>query len=467
MKKIAPNKFALGVALSAALATSSLKNAPAFCADADRNFASLARPAATQGETATSPLPIKTTQPNANDSVNLTPNVPQETGADPFFSFPETFPPNAFDFAPGSCPSGTCPVAPNSPENRRVALRPTTETPLAANPAIRSVARVYNEYRETLPATGTGVGTINRDVVEKGSGAFVADANGAKYVLTAAHIFRDGRGAITVESVDGRDFPATLVLASEEYDVALLRLETGAAQDVPALVVSSSWPKQGDVVWRAGFGPNETLKSDFGAVKGYVKTSRYNAYETLKIAGVARQGDSGGPICNRSGEIVGVLWGTDGSNVYATYSVRILKTLCDYSAAFVPPELRSEFAAQNESAASPAAEHPAAPRVEPPPATPDNKRLALDKTRPQTLPPAESRPTRQDRIVATRTVAAARRPIDAARNFAREYDRFFWNSVLALLFLLTFSRLAATINESRNGLNGAVPQNANSFNDVA
>lgn len=418
MKKNSPNQLALAVALSAAFAPS----------------ASLARLAETRlGETPTL---------NLNETTDLT---PQETGAEPLFSFTETFaPPNPFDF--DACPSGTCPVAPSFPENRRAALRPEPEN---ENVAIQSVARVYNAYRETLHATGTAVGTMKRDVVEKGSGAFVSDATGAKYVLTAAHIFRDGRGSITVESVDGRDFPATLVLASEEYDVALLRLENGAAQDVPTLTVSPSWPKQGEVVWRAGFGPNETLKTAFGTVKGYVKTSRNDAYETLKIDGAARQGDSGGPICNRSGEIVGVLWGTDGSDVYATYSGRILKTLCDYSAAFAPPELQSQFAAQTENATLPAAEIP----VEPSNATPETERLALNENAPIIEPSNAPRPTFQEKIVATRTVAAVRSPVDAAKNFASECDKFFWNAVLALLFLLTFSRLVATFNEKRNAPN--------------
>lgn len=224
------------------------------------------------------------------------------------------------------CPDGTCPFAPASPT---LAKKPTPP-----HGVVRSIVRVYNAYEETIPPTDASLGPARRRVVEKGSGAVVADSLGTRYVLTAAHIFRDGRGEIATQTTDGRVFPASLALASEECDVALLRVDV--PQDVPALTISASWPRQGETVWRAGFGPDETLKETSGAVKGYVKTDRYATYETLKIDGPARQGDSGGPVYNAAGEIVGVVWGTDGADAYATYCGRVLKTLCDYSPTFAP-----------------------------------------------------------------------------------------------------------------------------------
>ncbi|MBQ2790210.1 MAG: trypsin-like peptidase domain-containing protein [Thermoguttaceae bacterium] len=240
------------------------------------------------------------------------------------------FPP-AFDdlFAPPACPSGTCPLVPAPPQTL-----PNQALPNAPANVVRSVVRVYNAYEETISTADPALGATRRRVVEKGSGAIVADSSGTRYVLTAAHIFRDGRGQITAQTLYGRIFAATLVLASEECDVALLRVDEST--DVPALTISASWPRQGEIVWRAGFGPNEKLKELAGVVKGYVKTDRYAAYETLKIDGPARQGDSGGPVYNASGEIVGVVWGTDGADAYATYCGRVLKTLCDYSPAFAP-----------------------------------------------------------------------------------------------------------------------------------
>lgn len=244
------------------------------------------------------------------------------------------FPPSDDSFAP-TCPNGACPFAETPPQTFQ-----TPTVPHAPAGILRSVVRVYNAYEETISTADAALGPTRRRVVEKGSGAIVADSLGTRYVLTAAHIFRDGRGQITAQSLDGRIFPARLILASEECDVALLRVDL--ARDVPALAISSSWPRQGETVWRAGFGPDEKLQELAGVVKGYVKTDRYATYETLKIDGPARQGDSGGPVYNASGEIVGVVWGTDGSDAYATYCGRVLKTLCDYSPSFAPDAMQAD-----------------------------------------------------------------------------------------------------------------------------
>ncbi len=248
-------------------------------------------------------------------------------------------PPSFDDLLAPVCPNGACPFASDPPRSSQ-----TPPVPTAPDGVVRSVVRVYNAYEETIAGVDAVLGPTRRRVVEKGSGAFVADSVGARYVLTAAHIFRDGRGQITAQSLDGRIFAASLVLASEECDVALLRVD--APSDVPALTIAASWPRQGETVWRAGFGPNETLQELAGVVKGYVKTERYSTYETLKIDGPARQGDSGGPVYNASGEIVGVLWGTDGSDAYATYCGRVLKTLCDYSPTFAPSAVQADVPSQ-------------------------------------------------------------------------------------------------------------------------
>lgn len=248
-------------------------------------------------------------------------------------------PPSFEDLLSPACPSGACPfaAAPTRPPQ-------TPPIPTAPEGVLRSVVRVYNAYEETISNVDAALGPTRRRVVEKGSGAIVVDSVGTRYVLTAAHIFRDGRGQITAQSLDGRIFAASLVLASEECDVALLGVD--APEDVPALTISSSWPRQGETVWRAGFGPDETLRELAGVVKGYVKTDRYATYETLKIDGPARQGDSGGPVYNAAGEIVGVLWGTDGSDAYATYCGRVLKTLCDYSPSFALPPVQADAPSQ-------------------------------------------------------------------------------------------------------------------------
>ena len=322
-------------------------------------------------------------------------------------------------FSPG-CPSGTCPFAAAPAPSTQTPPTPTPPAPTAPEGVVRSVVRVYNAYEETISNADAALGPTRRRGVEKGSGAIVADAVGTRYVLTAAHIFRDGRGQITAQSLDGRIFSASLALASEECDVALLRVD--APTDVPALTISASWPRQGETVWRAGFGPNETLQELAGVVKGYVKTDRYATYETLKIDGPARQGDSGGPVYNASGEIVGVVWGTDGSDAYATYCGRVLKTLCDYSPTFNPDAVQADAPSQ-----------PSRPTKPSRPAKPSQPSSADDAI--AALPPADA--LTDDSPTACEPESA---PIDSvAPTFAPpSKSGDFWDAALAFTVAFAF-----------------------------
>jgi hypothetical protein len=70
--------------------------------------------------------------------------------------------------------------------------------------------------------------------------------------------------------------------------------------------------RKGDVLYAAGYGdPSNRFQVIRGRFLRYATSGQGSgAWDWMAISGMARQGDSGGPIFNEAGELVGVLWGT-------------------------------------------------------------------------------------------------------------------------------------------------------------
>ncbi len=157
-----------------------------------------------------------------------------------------------------------------------------------------------------------------------GSGTLI-DKNAERgIVVTCSHLFRDGIDNVTVTFPDGKRYAAELLGRDKEWDLAALLI---APPDASPVAIAVDHPKQGDPLTSCGYGSNGQYWCNQGRVLGYVRTTLTQTYETLELSGRARDGDSGGPVFNASGELVAVLWGTDGRMVGGTYCGRVRKFL--------------------------------------------------------------------------------------------------------------------------------------------
>jgi hypothetical protein len=75
-----------------------------------------------------------------------------------------------------------------------------------------------------------------------------------------------------------------------------------------------------------GYGSDDKLAVNDGIFQGYCRSSSTSAGgpdDWMVISGHARSGDSGGPIFDKQGRVVGILWGTDGNTVVGVQPGRI------------------------------------------------------------------------------------------------------------------------------------------------
>lgn len=139
--------------------------------------------------------------------------------------------------------------------------------------------------------------------VSSGSG-FIISADG--YILTNAHVVNNAN-TIEIQTHSGKTYTATLVGADTVNDVALLKVE---ATDLPFVTLgSSSLLAVGDQVAAIGnaLGTlSSTMTVGFVSAKDRVVDTDGSVLNMIQTDAAINSGNSGGPLFNMNGEVVGI-----------------------------------------------------------------------------------------------------------------------------------------------------------------
>lgn len=135
-----------------------------------------------------------------------------------------------------------------------------------------------------------------------GSG-FIYESNG--YILTNHHVIAEA-DEIIVRMADRREFEAELVGSDEPSDIAVLKIE--ADEDLPFLHLGESDSlKAGQWVAAIGSPFNFEQSVTAGIVSAKGRTNQAQQYVPFIQTDVAiNRGNSGGPLLNMDGEVVGI-----------------------------------------------------------------------------------------------------------------------------------------------------------------
>jgi putative serine protease PepD len=136
---------------------------------------------------------------------------------------------------------------------------------------------------------------------------FVVDADGL--IVTNEHVV-DGSSDVTVKLGDGKAQRADVVGQDKSTDLALLKIDSGGAKLTPLKLADSSKVQIGDATFAIGnpFGLEDTLTT--GVVSATER--QISAPDGFSINGVLQTdaalnpGNSGGPLLNDQGEVIGV-----------------------------------------------------------------------------------------------------------------------------------------------------------------
>ena len=158
----------------------------------------------------------------------------------------------------------------------------------------------YEFFRRFMPPNP---GQAPREFSTRSLGSgFIISADG--YILTNAHVV-DGADEITVRLTDKREFKAKVIGADKRTDVALIKIE---AAGLPMVKLGDpNKLKVGEWVLAIGspFGFDNTVTAGIVSGKGR-SLPQENLVPFIQPDAAVNPGNSGGPLFNMRGEVVGI-----------------------------------------------------------------------------------------------------------------------------------------------------------------
>ena len=170
-----------------------------------------------------------------------------------------------------------------------ISLTPaSTDTPMPS--AAQSVAGVLTMAR---------AGVVRIEGTSGAGSGFIVDPAG--YILTNEHVV-DGATRMTVVLDDGARLAARVVASDATRDIAMLKIET--THQLTALPIATS-TREGDQVVALGYPLN--LRDGVTVTQGIVSAFRtFRGVAYIQTDAATNPGNSGGPLLNLRGEVVGM-----------------------------------------------------------------------------------------------------------------------------------------------------------------
>ncbi|MFC2107094.1 S1C family serine protease [Bacteroidota bacterium] len=166
----------------------------------------------------------------------------------------------------------------------------------------RGEAATETAYQEALDLSGAQ---------SSGSG-FIIEKNGKRYIITNAHVVESASGdpeSIYVFTINRSKYEVKVVGGDSFYDIAVLEFVDNPGSEISTMSFTKSEPRLGEEVFAIGNPLGEypySVSDGIISAKNRVRGSMTGKFGFLQTTATLIWGNSGGPLVNKKGEVIGV-----------------------------------------------------------------------------------------------------------------------------------------------------------------
>jgi serine protease Do len=155
----------------------------------------------------------------------------------------------------------------------------------------------------------------------RGTG-FLVDVNN-NYIITNAHVAKEGRNQLIIENNKGEQFTANAVYVDLAKDLAILKITDRDFKKLPPapFIIRKTNAGLGEQVYMLGFPKQEIVYGE-----GYVSARNGYQMDTIycQLNTAANEGSSGSPVINKKGELIGILTSSERNAQGVVYAIKSL-----------------------------------------------------------------------------------------------------------------------------------------------
>ena len=183
----------------------------------------------------------------------------------------------------------------------------------------RDVQKIKSSQNNLIRDINSSRASVKNNPGRYGGTGFALSSNG--YICTNFHVI-NGADSVYVQNSKGESFKARAVWSDPQNDIAILKISDATFTDLPHLPYSlkTSIVGLGEAVYTLGFPKDDAVLGE-----GYVSSkSGFGGDTTLayQVAIAVNPGNSGGPLLDNNGNVIGVISGRESQTDGAAFAIK-------------------------------------------------------------------------------------------------------------------------------------------------